>query len=76
LPVLNGEIIESTMRVKTLQKGDKIGVVATGFAVDKRKVSLGLSYLQSKGFRVVLGRALFKRSGYFAGTEKERSVQL
>lgn len=64
------------MRVHALRKGDKIGVVATGFAVDKRKVLLGLSYLQSKGYRVVLGRSLFKRSGYFAGSEKDRSEDL
>ncbi len=64
------------MRVRTLQKGDKIGVVATGFAVDKRKISLGLSYLRSKGCRVVLGRALFKRSGYFAGNERDRADDL
>ncbi len=64
------------MRFKDLKKGDKIGIVATGFAVDRKKVLAGISYIQSMGFQTVLGRSLFKRFGYFAGSEKERSSDL
>lgn len=64
------------MRFQKLRRGDKVGIVATGFVPDKKKVLGGISYIQSMGFQVVLGPSLFKRSGYFAASEEERASDL
>ncbi len=55
-----------------LGPGDVVGVVAPGFAVDRRRVERGIHVLEELGLKVRPGRALFAREGSFAGSDGER----
>lgn len=59
-----------------LKRGDAVGVVASGFAVDRVPVEAGLERLRRMGFRVRLGDHLFARQGYLAGNDEQRAADL
>jgi muramoyltetrapeptide carboxypeptidase len=59
-----------------LRQGDLIGVVAPAAAVDEASLNAGVRLLEGAGFRVRLGRATLKKSGYLAGTDRERASDL
>jgi muramoyltetrapeptide carboxypeptidase len=59
-----------------LRKGDVIGVIAPGAAVDAGAVNLGVQVLEDLGYRVQLGRSLFRRDGYLAGRDEDRLADL
>jgi muramoyltetrapeptide carboxypeptidase len=59
-----------------LRRGDTIGVVAPAAAVDEPALAAGLRLLETAGFRVRLGSATLKKSGYLAGTDHERITDL
>jgi muramoyltetrapeptide carboxypeptidase len=55
-----------------LSPGDRIGVAAPGGPIRPEALERGLSYLESRGFRPVLGRNLGRRHAYLAGTDRDR----
>lgn len=57
-----------------LECGDIIGIISPSEPVEFRnKLRRGVKVLEKMGFRVVLGKNVFKNhGGYMAGTEKER----
>lgn len=55
-----------------LRKGDRIRVVAPGFAVRHDALDSGLSRLERMGFAVELGEHARDRDGYFAGDREAR----
>jgi muramoyltetrapeptide carboxypeptidase len=57
---------------RLLRSGDLIGVIAPAAAVDAAQVAVGVHVLEQSGFRVLLGEAVFRRSGYLAGSDRER----
>lgn len=61
-----------------LNKGDFVGVIAPSDAIlDKNKLRRGVKFLEDFGFRVILGKNIFKWHGdYMAGTDKERADDL
>ena len=59
-----------------LQPGDRIGVAAPGGPIRAEAFGRGLSYLEARGFRPVLGRNLHRREAYLAGTDRERLEDL
>ena len=59
-----------------LRRGDVIGVVAPAAAVDEASLQAGVRVLENAGFRVRLGDATLKKSGYLAGTDRERIADL
>jgi len=59
-----------------LRRGDLIGVVAPAGAVDEPNLSAGVQMLETAGFRTRLGMAALKKSGYLAGTDRERVTDL
>lgn len=61
-----------------LQKGDKIGIVSPSEPVIyKNKLLRGIENLKKLGFRVVLGKNVFKnQEGYTAGTAEERATDI
>jgi muramoyltetrapeptide carboxypeptidase len=59
-----------------LRRGDVIGVVSPAAAVDELGLRTGVQLLEKGGFRVRLGAATLKKTGYFAGTERERVADL
>jgi muramoyltetrapeptide carboxypeptidase len=64
------------MNMKYLKGGERIGIVAPGFAVKREAIIRGASYLTSKGFQVKIGRSVFRKQGYFAGKDEERAADL
>lgn len=59
-----------------LSAGDRVAVVATGFAVRARAVRDGMAALVTAGYDVVPAAHLFERDGYLAGTDAQRAGDL
>lgn len=60
-----------------LCRGDVIGICApAGPILDKRKFECGLRYLEQLGYRVLLGKHVYKQNGYLAGTDTQRAGDL
>lgn len=56
--------------------GSKIGIVSPSKPVTPEDISRGLTYLSSLGYEPVLGRHIFERFRYMAGTPQERAEDL
>jgi muramoyltetrapeptide carboxypeptidase len=67
-----------TLKPPALRKGDKIGIISPSEPIIyKKKFLRGVETLKNLGFRVVLGKNVFKEYGaYMAGTDKERASDL
>lgn len=60
-----------------LRKGDAIGVIAPSSPQrDDERLRAGIRYFESLGYPVVCGEHLWKRHGYLAGTDDERTDDL
>lgn len=61
-----------------LNRGDKVGIVAPSDSLlNKEAFKKGVKVLENFGFKVVLGKNIFKWHGdYMAGTDKERAQDL
>ena len=61
-----------------LQRGDKIGIISPSEPIIyKKKFERGIETLKKMGFRVVLGKNVFKECGaYMAGADKQRATDL
>jgi muramoyltetrapeptide carboxypeptidase len=59
-----------------LRRGDVVGVIAPAGAVDEPRVRAGIDTLEDAGFRVRLGAAALKKSGYLAGADGERVADI
>lgn len=59
-----------------LRRGDRVGVVSTGFAVRPDALDAGVAALAAMGFTPVVGPAAARVDGYFAGTDAERAADL
>lgn len=57
---------------KNLVEGDLIQIVSTARFVDHGFIRLGIKKLTEYGFRVELGKNLFKQQAQFAGSDSER----
>jgi muramoyltetrapeptide carboxypeptidase len=60
----------------TLARGDRVGVVAPGFAVEPESLERGLARLRDWGYRPEPGARLLARAGYLAGSDDERLADL
>src|SRR2546422_4409265 len=54
-----------------LSSGVRIGIAAPGGPVRSDALESGVSYLEARGFRPVLGKNLGRRHAYLAGTDRE-----
>jgi muramoyltetrapeptide carboxypeptidase len=59
-----------------LRRGDLIGVIAPGAAVEENAVRAGIHVLEHAGYRVRLGASALRRAGYLAGSDRERLADL
>ncbi len=66
----------SMLKPPALCRGDLIGVVAPGAAVDGAEFDAGVRVLEQAGYRVRIGNAVRKRVGYLAGSDAERLADL
>jgi muramoyltetrapeptide carboxypeptidase len=56
--------------------GDTIGIIAPSRPVDEKEILPCIKILEMKGFKVKLGKNLYKKSYYSAGSAKERASDL
>jgi muramoyltetrapeptide carboxypeptidase len=59
-----------------LCRGDVVGVIAPSAAVDELDLNAGVRVLETAGFRVRVGAAARKKTGYLAGADAERAADL
>lgn len=60
-----------------LKKGDLVGIVSPASPIsDHSKIERGVRYLESLGYRVLVGDNTVKTVGYLAGTDSERVADL
>ncbi len=64
------------MKFKTLGPGDRIALVAPASPFSGENFQLACALLKQKGYELHLGRHLFRKQGYLAGTESERAEDL
>jgi muramoyltetrapeptide carboxypeptidase len=58
--------------LKPIKKNATIGVIAPAYTPDPEKLSMGIEYLRSRGYKVVEGRSLSASYGHFAGVDQVR----
>ena len=68
--------IKSLIRPPKLNPGDRIGVVTPAGPIDKSQLKKGLGVISAMGFQPVLGRHIYSRSRYFAGTDLQRAKDI
>ena len=60
-----------------LHTGDTIGIVSPAGAIyEKKSLDEFVAKLESLSFKVILGKTTSLRTGYFAGTDKERAADV
>ncbi len=59
-----------------LKPGDCIGIVAPASPFEEAAFYAGIGILESMGFRVRFPEGIFARSGYLAGSDADRAVQV
>ncbi len=66
-------------RPPRLKKGDTIGIVAPSSPIGREELEAGISYLEQRGYRVVVGANVLARhpeNDYLTGTDEERAADL
>ena len=59
-----------------LKTGDTICIIAPSGNVEEEKILNSVKYFENKGYRVKLGKNIFKCDRYLAGNDKERLEDL
>ncbi|MCL2521404.1 MAG: LD-carboxypeptidase [Erysipelotrichales bacterium] len=59
-----------------LKKGDKIGLICPSFCTDQNKISTTVSLLEELGFEVKVGKSVYAKNDYLAGSDKLRKNDL
>lgn len=59
-----------------LRPGEVIGVVAPASPMKPELLEQGVRYLEGLGYRVKLGKFVYRETGYLAGSDRERSRDL
>jgi len=66
-----------SMKPFILKKGEIVGIVAPASpCFDESKITRGKRVLEELGYKVALGKHLFRRNGYLAGSDKQRREDL
>lgn len=59
-----------------LKKGDTVAIIATARKVSKEEIQPAVTFFESYGLCVVLGKNLFESNNQYAGTEAQRAEDL
>ena len=59
-----------------LKKGDTIAIIAPAGKVEEDKILNSVRYLENLGYKIKLGKNIFKSDRYLAGSDKERLEDL
>lgn len=57
-----------------LERGDLIAIVAPAKAIEQQFIEFAQTYLEFKGFKVIVGTHTLGRHHYFSGTDEERTI--
>ena len=65
------------IKPKALQRGDIIGICAPSSPPSSpQKIQKGITYLESLGYRIEIGKNVYAKRGYLAGTDIQRASDL
>ncbi|ARF17342.1 LD-carboxypeptidase [Sporosarcina ureae] len=64
------------IRPAHLVQGDVIGIVAPASPVEREVLERSFQFLEQLGLRYKVGRSVYKKNGYLAGTDEERLADL
>lgn len=65
------------LKPPALKKGDLIGIVSPASSPDDfSRIEKGVAYLESLGYKVKLGKYVYKRLGYLSASDDERAEDL
>lgn len=59
-----------------LKAGDEVAIVSPSFSVDQIKIETAVKFLEDRGLKVRIGKYAFRESGPFAGTDRQRILDL
>ncbi len=59
-----------------LKEGDEVGIISPSWAIDEDKINAAVIFLENWGLKVRFGKNILKRSGPFAGTDRDRLSDL
>ncbi len=61
------------IKPKKLRKGDLIGIISPASSPsDLSRINSGVQYIESLGYRVVVGKNISNQTGYFSASDEER----
>lgn len=61
---------------RSLQKGNVVGVAAVSGPVNDSDLEKGLEFIEGLGFKIEIGRSVYKQQDYLAGSDKDRIEDL
>ncbi|MFS0561680.1 LD-carboxypeptidase [Terribacillus sp. 179-K 1B1 HS] len=64
------------MKASVWKKGDTIGIVAPAGPVKREELEQGIKIVEALGLRVKLGKHVYDKYGYLAGTDTDRAADL
>jgi len=64
------------IKPERLKIGDTIGIIAPSRPINEKEILPCIKILEARGFKVKLGKNLYKKSYYSAGSAKERASDL
>lgn len=68
--------LSSVKKPKALSKGGHVRIVSPASPTSAGSIEGGVKLLESEGYRVTLGKSVFAKDGYLAGSDAERSADL
>src|SRR5699024_6886385 len=64
------------IKPSALQPGDTIGIVTLGSPLAPTTINQHIRTLENMGFHVIVGKNVYKATGFLAGTNQERASDL
>lgn len=64
------------MKASVWKKGDTIGIVSPAGPIKREELERGIKIVESLGLRVKLGKHVYEKYGYLAGTDADRAADL
>jgi muramoyltetrapeptide carboxypeptidase len=62
--------------LRKIQKSSTLAIIAPGFPANAEKIATGITYLESKGFKVKSGKSLQQNYGYFSAPDQQRAKEI
>ncbi len=63
------------MKASVWKKGDTIGIVSPAGPIKREELERGIKIVESLGLRVKLGKHVYDKYGYLAGTDADRRFE-